>query len=81
MKAITTFAAMALAIALSGCGGGDQGGVTPEESAGLNNAAEMLDASPDSLVAGEETPLGNGEVAVPGGEQEAAAGNDTVPPE
>ena len=37
------------------------GGVTAEESRQLNEAAEMLDASPDSLVAGDETGLGNGE--------------------
>lgn len=60
---IALFAALA---ALPGCGGTDEsnGGVTAEESRQLDNAAEMLDASPDSLVATDEAPLGNGEEAV-----------------
>jgi hypothetical protein len=40
------------ALALAGCGSRDDtpiGGVSPDEAAGLNNAAEMVDASPDSL--------------------------------
>jgi hypothetical protein len=54
------FAALAALGLLTACGGGDEqepGGVTPEESAALNNAAEMLDASPDSLTAPEDMPL------------------------
>jgi len=52
----------------------DNGGVSAEESQQLNNAAEMLDASPDSLAAGNDTPLGNGDTAyVPA--DEGAAGN------
>ncbi|WP_157220278.1 hypothetical protein [Flavisphingomonas formosensis] len=35
------------------------GGVTADEAAQLNNAAEMLDTSPDSLSAPEDAPLGN----------------------
>ena len=35
--------------------------MTREEAEQLNEAAEMLDASPDSLVAPDETGLGNGE--------------------
>jgi hypothetical protein len=46
---------------LAGCGGGDEsqgvGGVTADEAAQLNNAAEMLDASPDGLAAPEGVPL------------------------
>ncbi len=63
MQRITIVAALAAAAALGACGSKDQsnGGVTAEESAGLNNAAEMLDASPDSLVAPDESPLGNGD--------------------
>jgi hypothetical protein len=39
------------ALALAGCGHDDTpvGGVSPDEAAALNNAAEVLDASPDSL--------------------------------
>lgn len=50
---------------LAGCGDRD-GGNTPtaEENAQLDNAAEMLDASPDSMVANEDAPLGNGEETV-----------------
>ena len=48
--------------ALAACTGDESNNaVTPEEAAGLNNAADMLDASPDSLVADSEAPLGNGE--------------------
>lgn len=49
-------------LALGACGGPEKGsgGVTREEAAQLNEAAEMLDASPDSLVAPDETGLGNG---------------------
>jgi hypothetical protein len=63
MQKFLTIAALAALATLGACGSKDEsnGSVTPEESAGLNNAAEMLDASPDSLVAPEETPLGNGE--------------------
>jgi hypothetical protein len=80
MKRTLTIMAMAAAVALTGCGGGSDesgGGVTEEESAGLNNAADMLDASPDSLVASEEMPLGNGEepIVANGAEATAEAGN------
>ena len=48
--------------ALAGCGeDAGPGGVTAEESAELNNAADMLDASPDSLTATDNAMLGNGE--------------------
>lgn len=56
---------VAAVLALGACGGQEEGagGVTAEESRQLNEAAEMLDASPDSLVASNETELGNGEEA------------------
>ena len=86
MRRIVTIAAMAAMVTLGGCGSKDEsnGSVTPEEAAGLNNAAEMLDASPDSLVAPEETPLGNGEapaVSEPGTSDAATnqAGNSAAP--
>jgi hypothetical protein len=62
MKQILTLVALAGAAMLAACGGDEErGGVTAEEARQLDNAAEMLDASPDSLVASEEMPLGNGE--------------------
>lgn len=44
---------------LAGCSGAEQGvpGETPEESAALNAAAEMLDTSPDSMAVHEGVPL------------------------
>jgi hypothetical protein len=57
--------AIAAVLILTACGGSEEGtgGVTQEEAEQLNEAAEMLDASPDSLVASDETGLGNGEDA------------------
>jgi uncharacterized protein YcfL len=47
----TYLIAILAAFALAGCGHDDTpvGGVSPDEAAQLNNAAEVLDASPDSL--------------------------------
>ena len=74
MKRILLIAALASLTAVGGCKRADtNGGVTAEESAGLNNAADMLDASPDSLVADDQTPLGNGDEAIAADEN--AAGN------
>jgi hypothetical protein len=58
-------ASAAALLSLGACGGQEEGagGVTAEESRLLNEAAEMLDASSDSLVASNETDLGNGEEA------------------
>ncbi|MGS1015932.1 hypothetical protein [Allosphingosinicella humi] len=54
-------AALAL---VAGCGGDQPGneGVTAEESRQLNETAEMLDTSPDSLIADENLEIGNGEI-------------------
>lgn len=72
MKRALTIAALAAATFMVACSGQtSENAVTEEESAGLNNAADMLDTSPDSLVASEEAPLGNGEEAVPADEGEA----------
>ena len=72
MKRILIIAAFG-EVSLAACGSRDEsnGAVTPEEAAALNNAAEMLDASPDSLVAPNEAMLGNGEEAA----VDAPAGN------
>jgi hypothetical protein len=42
---------LAAALILAGCGGGgdNAGGLTAEENAELNNAAEMLDTAPETL--------------------------------
>lgn len=65
MRTGMAMAAAALAL-LAACGGGDEvpenKGVTAEEDLKLREAENMLDASPDSLVADPE--LGNGERAV-----------------
>ncbi len=53
----TSLITILAALALAGCGGHDDtpvGGVSPDEAAALNNAAEVLDASPDSLGANAE---------------------------
>ncbi len=62
MKAIALAAAASLAL-LAACGGDrNEGELTAEESQQLNEAAEMLDASPDDLIAPDEVGLGNGDV-------------------
>lgn len=75
MKHSIGLAVVVAVIALAACGGSEKtpGGVTQEESEQLNNAAEMLDASPDSLVAPDETGLGNGEDN--GGDADAETGD------
>ena len=79
MKNSVGLVVVAAVLALGACGGDEprEGGVTAEESKQLNDAAEMLDASPDSLTAGDETGLGNGE-AGSAEAAEAAAGNEAV---
>ena len=60
MRMMLIGAAGALAL-LAGCGGGnEEGGVTAEESKQLNEAAEMLDTAPETIVPPDETGLENG---------------------
>jgi hypothetical protein len=62
MKRIMTLALLATSAALAGCGEKEgEGGVTAEEAQALNEAEDMLDTSPDSLVASNEVELGNGD--------------------
>jgi ABC-type glycerol-3-phosphate transport system substrate-binding protein len=73
MKHSIGLAVMAAVLALAACGGDqDTGGVTKEESEQLNEAAEMLDASPDSLVISNEAELGNGDAGADEGVPAAA---------
>ena len=59
---------------LAGCGDKDNANTpSEEENRQLDNAAEMLDASPDSMVANEDAPLGNGEVDVVEADESATA--------
>lgn len=58
----TLFAAAALVAA---CGQADDGSPTAAENESLNNISEVLDASPDSMVA-EDSALGNGEAGATG---------------
>ena len=60
MRTIFGMGLAAAALALAGCGGGDSNAPTAEENAQLDNAAEMLDTSADSLTV-ENPTLGNGD--------------------
>ncbi|HMC92349.1 MAG TPA: hypothetical protein VKI45_07790 [Allosphingosinicella sp.] len=61
MKTIAAALLAAAALTLSGCGKkADPNMPTAEDNASLANAAAM-DTSPDSLVAGDNAALGNGE--------------------
>lgn len=88
-KWIAAAACLGAVTALGACGeSAGPGGVTAEENAELNNAAEMLDASPDSLTATDNAMLGNGEapaatgdVLVGGEGANAAAPANTVAPD
>ncbi len=52
------FASLAALALLAGCGGGgNEGGLTSEENAELNNAAAMLDSAPETLNGVDETGL------------------------
>jgi hypothetical protein len=82
MKHSIGLAVMTAVLALGACGGGEDqgaGGVTKEESQQLNEAAEMLDASPDSLVISNEGELGNGDAGADAGEIEAGNGTANQP--
>jgi len=58
----TKMIAAALISALGACNSEPgPGGVTAEEAEQLNEAADMIDVSSDSLTAGEDETLGNGE--------------------
>jgi hypothetical protein len=64
MKKFLGAAALLVAVAaLSACGGAkkDPNALTDEDNRQLDNAAQMLDASPDGLAANEGTELGNGD--------------------
>ena len=63
------FAMAAAMLTVAACGGGNEnsGGLSAEENQKLDNMAETLDASPDSLVA-EDAPVGNGEDSAESGE-------------
>lgn len=65
MKAQAMLVLMIAVAGLMACGEEAQpGGVTAEESRQLDEAANMLDASPDSLAAPEDAALGNGEAGL-----------------
>ncbi len=56
------FAGLAALALLAGCGGGGQeGGLTADENAELNNAANMLDAAPEALNGVDETGIDTSE--------------------
>lgn len=80
MKRTLSIALLAASAALAGCGdnAGD-GGVTAEESQALNEAAEMLDTSPDSLVASNDLELTNGDEPV-AFEEDPILDNGAAPP-
>jgi hypothetical protein len=76
MKKSTALAALlAGAFLVAACGREDDGSPTSAENAQLNNIAEVLDTSPDSLVA-EEPALGNGEDGATG--ELPVVGNEAV---
>jgi hypothetical protein len=59
-RSIAALPVLAALMLLTACGGDNPTGVngtSAEEAAQLNNAAEMLDASPDSMAAPEDMPL------------------------
>jgi hypothetical protein len=61
-RIIAAAALVAATTALSACGGKkDPNALTDEDNRQLGNAAEMLDASPDSLTADQNVEMGNGE--------------------
>ena len=77
MKRLIMFAFLPAAL-LTACDGREDGGLTREESRQLNEAAEMLDASPDGLVAEEDVALGNGDEPIVEPGDAVVAGEATV---
>ncbi len=66
MKRFGAMAALlACASLVAACGREDDGSPTATENESLNNISEVLDASPDSLVA-DDSALGNGEAGATG---------------
>ncbi|HMJ93113.1 MAG TPA: hypothetical protein VK472_03335 [Allosphingosinicella sp.] len=62
MRKVILATGLAATMALAGCGdSASDGSPTAEENRQLNEAAEMLDTSPDDLVPAEEAELGNGD--------------------
>lgn len=63
MHLVIRLGALSASLMLAACGSGDDvpanAGVTAEEALALDNAANMLDTSPDSLIA--DVPPGNGD--------------------
>lgn len=74
-KSIALAALLACASLVAACGREDDGSPTATENAQLNNISEVLDASPDSLVA-EDGALGNGEAGATG--ELPVVGNEVV---
>ncbi len=73
-RSIGLAAALALAL-LGGCSDDKPvGGVSADEAAALNNAAEMLDASPDGLAAPTDMQPANGAESESGGGNEMGNG-------
>jgi hypothetical protein len=74
MRKILLAAAMVMAAAsLGACRkGGDSNQLTAEENAQLDDANNMLDASPDGLAV-TNAPMGNGEAA-----QDSVAGDEAI---
>lgn len=73
-KSVAMAALFAGALMLGACGEADDGSPTAQENAQLNQIADELDTSPDSLVA-EDPALGNGESAETGDVLVADEGN------
>jgi hypothetical protein len=79
-KILLAAALVTAATALGACRkGGDSNVLTAEENAQLNDAGNMLDASPDGLAV-TNAPMGNGEVAqdsIEAGDEAIENGDDS----
>jgi hypothetical protein len=78
-RTIGAAALLAACAALTACGGAkkDPNALTEEENRQLDNAAEMLDASPDGDAANDDSELGNGDEASAEDDGDDATGNGT----